>query len=164
LWLIPMGWCALQSMTMPRALGWILMAGGVGYIVSGFVDFLAGNASNIVYALTVPASIGEFWMVGYLLVKGLNPDPRPSRMPPNGPWWRRRIPSRAGRSGDLVEQQVRGHRRSVRADLSGCRLGPCPRLRCQRPAERASRGIRRRYRAIVRDPTPRKATRPAQYG
>ena len=73
LWLIPMGWCALQSMTMPRALGWILMAGGVGYIVSGFVDFLVANASTLVYVLTVPASIGEFWMVGYLLVKGLRP-------------------------------------------------------------------------------------------
>jgi len=72
LWLIPMGWCALQSMFMPRPLGWTLIGGGVGYIVSGFVDFLTGNPSTVVYALTVPATVGEFWMVGYLLMKGLS--------------------------------------------------------------------------------------------
>ena len=75
LWLIPMGWCALRSRFMPRLLGWILMAGGVGYIVSGFVDYLVANGSTLVSALTVPASVGEFWMVGYLLVAGLRRRP-----------------------------------------------------------------------------------------
>jgi Domain of unknown function (DUF4386) len=71
--LIPMGWCALRSTFMPSLLGWILMIGGIGHIVSGFVDFLAENASTLVCGLTVPATIGEFWMVGYLLVQGLSP-------------------------------------------------------------------------------------------
>ncbi len=75
LWLIPMGWCALRSTFVPHLLGWILVVGGVGYIVSGFVDFLAGNASTVVYALTVPATVGELWMVGYLLVTGLRREP-----------------------------------------------------------------------------------------
>ncbi|OLE27753.1 MAG: hypothetical protein AUG49_04395 [Catenulispora sp. 13_1_20CM_3_70_7] len=42
LWLIPMGWLAGRSGYMPRPLGWILIGG-----------------------------IGELWMVGYLLIKGV---------------------------------------------------------------------------------------------
>lgn len=71
LWLIPMGWAAVRSTVMPRALGWILMAGGVGYIASAFVASLVDNATTVTTVLTVPASVGEFWMIGYLLVLGL---------------------------------------------------------------------------------------------
>ena len=73
LWLIPMGWCALRSTFMPSRLGKLLVVGGVGYIVSAFIDFLVKDASSVVYALTLPATVGELWMVGYLLVKGLTP-------------------------------------------------------------------------------------------
>lgn len=70
LWLIPMGWCALRGAVMPRALGWILMAGGVGYVLSGFIAYLVPSAGAVVTTITIPATIGEFWMVGYLLVRG----------------------------------------------------------------------------------------------
>jgi len=71
LWLIPMGWLARRSGYMPRPLGWILIGGGAGYILSVFVAALFPDASGVVTALTVPATIGEFWMVGYLLIKGV---------------------------------------------------------------------------------------------
>jgi len=71
LWLIPMGWCVLRSGWMPRALGWVLAVGGVGYVVSAFLRYLAPDTQILVEALAVPASIGEFWMVGYLLVRGV---------------------------------------------------------------------------------------------
>ena len=71
LWLIPMGWCVLRSRMMPRPLGWILIAGGGGYVLSAFVAYLAPGAPVVADALTVPASVGEFWMVGYLLVRGV---------------------------------------------------------------------------------------------
>lgn len=61
LWLLPMGVCVLRS-TMPRALGWLLIAGGVGYLVHAFVRF---------EPLTIPATAGELWIVGYLLIFGL---------------------------------------------------------------------------------------------
>lgn len=77
LWLIPMGWCAVRSTFAPHLLGWTLVVGGVGYILSGFVDVLTTNASTLVSALTVPATIGELWMVGYLLVTGLRRQPAP---------------------------------------------------------------------------------------
>lgn len=66
LWLIPMGVLALRS-GMPRALGWILVAGGVGYVVSGFVSFLAPAAAPVTDLLPYLATVGEFWMIGWLL-------------------------------------------------------------------------------------------------
>jgi hypothetical protein len=70
LWLIPMGLCVLRSMRMPRPLGWILIAGGVGYIASGFLAVLAPQLTIAIEALVVPATVGEFWMIGYLLIRG----------------------------------------------------------------------------------------------
>jgi hypothetical protein len=66
LWLIPMGVLALRS-GMPRALGWILVAGGVGYILNGFVAYLAPAAESVNALLPILASVGEFWMIGWLL-------------------------------------------------------------------------------------------------
>jgi hypothetical protein len=71
LWLIPMGWCVLRSGWMPRALGWVLVAGGVGYLLSAFVRYLVPGAQGVVDALALPATVGEFWMVGYLLIYGV---------------------------------------------------------------------------------------------
>jgi hypothetical protein len=72
LWLIPMGWLAWRSGYMPRLLGWILIGGGAGYILSTCVAYLAPDLSTLASALTVPATIGEFWMIGHLLAKGVN--------------------------------------------------------------------------------------------
>ncbi len=71
LWLIPMGWCVLRSGWMPRALGWILVAGGVGYLLSAFIHYLVPGAQGVVDALALPATVGEVWMVGYLLIHGV---------------------------------------------------------------------------------------------
>ena len=71
LWLIPMGWCVLRSGWMPRLLGWILIGGGVGYVLSAFLRYLVPDAHVVTEALAYPASVGEFWMVGYLLVRGV---------------------------------------------------------------------------------------------
>lgn len=71
LWLIPMGWCVLRSGWMPRALGWILVGGGIGYLLSAFIRYLAPDAPVVADALVIPATVGEFWMVGYLLVRGV---------------------------------------------------------------------------------------------
>jgi len=74
LWLIPMGWVAIKTSRFPRLLGWILVAGGVGYVLSGLLAYgLTDAPSWLVAGLAFPATIGEFWMVGYLLIKGIRP-------------------------------------------------------------------------------------------
>lgn len=79
LWLIPMGWLVLRSGFMPRPLGWVLIAGGLGYMLSAYTSYLVPNADALAGALTVPASLGEFWMIGYLLIIGV----RPARVAPS---------------------------------------------------------------------------------
>lgn len=78
LWLIPMGYLVVVSRWMPRPLGSILVAGGVGYVLSAFVLYLIPDAPGAVeVALTVLATVGEFWMIGYLLIKGVRTDIEP---------------------------------------------------------------------------------------
>jgi hypothetical protein len=74
LWLIPMGYCVLLSGWMPRLLGQVLIVGGLGYVLSGFVAVLLAAAPDWAeIVLTVPATIGEFWIMGYLLIFGVRP-------------------------------------------------------------------------------------------
>jgi hypothetical protein len=79
LWLIPMGFCVLRSGWMPRLLGWVLIGGGTGYLLSAFIGaftgYIAPEARVVIDLLAMPASVGEFWMVGYLLVYGVRRPP-----------------------------------------------------------------------------------------
>jgi hypothetical protein len=72
LWLIPMGWFAISTRLFPRVLGILLLAGGVGYVIGSIVGAAMPQApSPLVDVLTIPATVGELWMVGYLLVRGI---------------------------------------------------------------------------------------------
>lgn len=71
LWLIPMGLLVIQSRWMPRPLGWILIAGGLGYVISVFVTYVVPAPGFLAGALAIIASVGEFWMLGYLLIIGV---------------------------------------------------------------------------------------------
>lgn len=77
LWLIPMGWLVVRSGWLPRLLGQLLMLGGVGYVISTFVSYVFANAELAAALLIVPATIGELWIVGYLVVVGVREDARP---------------------------------------------------------------------------------------
>ena len=55
---------------MPRTLGWVLILGGVGYLVSAFVTYLAPDLEIVAGVLVIPATIGEFWMIAFLLFRG----------------------------------------------------------------------------------------------
>ena len=48
----------------------LLVVGGAGYVLSGFVTYLWPDAAAVPELLVVPATIGEVWMLGYLLVRG----------------------------------------------------------------------------------------------
>ncbi|MCO1658566.1 DUF4386 domain-containing protein [Pseudonocardia humida] len=71
LWLMPMGWAVRRSATMPSALGWILVIGGVGYVLSAFAALVfPALPAAVAQVLVLPATVGEFWMIGYLLLRG----------------------------------------------------------------------------------------------
>lgn len=70
LWLIPMGHMVITSKRMPLWLGRTLIAGGVGYILSTLISYM-GVQHSLLNILTIPATIGEFWMIGYLLIYGI---------------------------------------------------------------------------------------------
>jgi hypothetical protein len=73
LWLLPMGWLAWKADFGHRALGWILILGGIGYVVSPFVAVLAPDAGAWLGVFPLTATVGEFWMIGLLLWTGLRP-------------------------------------------------------------------------------------------
>jgi len=74
LWLIPMGYLVLRSGSMPRLLGYVLEIGGVTYVLSAYVTYLWLDAPGVILGgLTTLPTIGEFWIVGYLLVIGVRP-------------------------------------------------------------------------------------------
>ena len=84
LWLIPMGYIVVISQRMPLWLGRVLMLGGAGYILSTFISYM-GITETWVGLLTIPATIGEFWMIAYLLIYGIRPsNPKISNDLPNG--------------------------------------------------------------------------------
>jgi len=75
LWLIPMGWLVWKASFGHRALGWILIAGGVGYVLSAFLAVLLPGGGSWIGLLPIAATVGEFWMIGLLLWTGLRPAP-----------------------------------------------------------------------------------------
>ncbi|TAH20771.1 MAG: DUF4386 domain-containing protein [Cytophagales bacterium] len=72
LWLIPMGYIVISSERMPIWLGRILIIGGIGYILQTFINSL-GVKSPYVDFMAMPATVGELWMIGYLLTYGIRP-------------------------------------------------------------------------------------------
>ncbi len=72
LWLIPLGYIITSSKRMPVWLGRTLIAGGIGYLISTTISY-AGIETSIIKYLPLPATIGEFWMIGYLLIFGIRP-------------------------------------------------------------------------------------------
>ncbi|MBB5868663.1 uncharacterized membrane protein YhaH (DUF805 family) [Allocatelliglobosispora scoriae] len=72
LWLLPLGWMAYTSGLFPKALGVTLMLGCVAYLVDLLLRFLAPALGGEISAFVlIPSVVAEFWMVGYLLIKGV---------------------------------------------------------------------------------------------
>jgi hypothetical protein len=72
LWLIPMGYIIVSSKRMPVWLGRVIIIGGCGYLLSTFFKYL-GFTNPFMEALVIPATVGEFWIIGYLLIYGIRP-------------------------------------------------------------------------------------------
>lgn len=72
LWLVPLGYLVYKSGMFPGALGVVLIAAAASYLVDMLVLFLIpGFGQKINQFLIITPIIGEVWMLGYLLVKGV---------------------------------------------------------------------------------------------
>ena len=72
LWLAPLGYLAYKSGLFPRALGVVLIAATVCYLVDLLAAFLAPDLAKAIhpFIVIIPA-IAEIWMVLYLLIVGV---------------------------------------------------------------------------------------------
>ncbi len=70
-WLIPMGVLVLRSRFAWRWIGWVLIVGGIGYIMSIALITLAPDTSAVADLLTIPATVGEFAILLSLLIRGV---------------------------------------------------------------------------------------------
>lgn len=72
LWLAPLGYLAYRSGLFPKALGVVLVAATVSYLVDVLVAFLAPDIAPQVHPFLIIAPlIAEVWLLGYLLVQGV---------------------------------------------------------------------------------------------
>src|SRR2546425_905172 len=80
LWLAPLGYLAYKSKMFPRALGVVLIAAGISYVLDLFVAFASPELSRTVHMyFAILPTIAEVWMLGYLLVFGVRSAPRDGR-------------------------------------------------------------------------------------
>jgi hypothetical protein len=80
LWLLPLGYLAYKSGWFPRVLGVLLMVAAFVHVTEVLTHFLVpGVGEAVIFVIQIPAIVAEFWMIGYLLVKGVrvsHPDER----------------------------------------------------------------------------------------
>ena len=72
LWLAPLGYLAYKSGMFPKTLGVVLVVGAAGYLVDMLGLFLVPDVGEKISPFVViPSAVAEFWMLGYLLVRGV---------------------------------------------------------------------------------------------
>ena len=76
LWLFPFGLLVYRSGFIPRILGAFLIAGCFAYLMDSFTALLLPAYAPTVSQFTlVPLALGEFSMIFWLLIKGVNDQP-----------------------------------------------------------------------------------------
>jgi Domain of unknown function (DUF4386) len=71
LWLIPLGLLIVRSGFLPVVIGWMLVVGGVGYVIDVLAHFLAPQiAVTLTPIATAPSGIAEISLIFWLLIKG----------------------------------------------------------------------------------------------
>lgn len=72
LWLLPLGLLSIQSKLIPKAIGILLIIGCFSYLIIVVVGFLSPQFNGIVSSiLMIPLAMGEFSIIGWLLIKGV---------------------------------------------------------------------------------------------
>ena len=72
LWLFPLGLLVIKSKFIPCLLGFLLIIGCFGYLISSFTFLLSPHYGRIVFPIaTLPSAIAEFSLILWLLIKGV---------------------------------------------------------------------------------------------
>ena len=67
-----LGYLILKSLYIPKALGILMMAGGVTYLVGSYTRLLFPNYMAAVSSIYVVALVSELALCLWLLIKGIN--------------------------------------------------------------------------------------------
>lgn len=83
LWLLPLGYVVVRSGYVPRTFGYLLMAGGLGYLVDIVLQFQGADAdSTVVFSMV--GGVAEVLFLLWLLIRGVRVPvvaERPARLP-----------------------------------------------------------------------------------
>lgn len=82
LWLLPLGYLLFRSGSAPRSLGVLVMVGSFGYVADLVTRVLFPAAGETLGpVLVLPSALAEVSLALWLLVKGLNLQPRAHLVP-----------------------------------------------------------------------------------
>ena len=70
-WLVPLGYLVIKSGYFPKVLGYLLMVGGVAYLVDFTAYFLLPSAASTVAPVLAVSAVAEVSFILWLLVKGV---------------------------------------------------------------------------------------------
>jgi len=75
LWLLPFGYLVIRGRQLPRLLGYLLVLGGLAYVVDFAAQLLLPGYSDTAFAsyVTTPAALGEIGTCLWLLIVGARP-------------------------------------------------------------------------------------------
>ncbi len=70
-WLVPLGYLGYRSRFVPKAIGFILIAGGIGLTAQGLQYFLLPDMGDLFAPGVILSIIGEFAICGWFLYSGI---------------------------------------------------------------------------------------------
>lgn len=71
LWLFPLGKLAIDSGFFPKLVGWLLYIGGIGYLISSFMYFIAPELEDL-RMMAEMLTMGEVLFIIWFLIKGIH--------------------------------------------------------------------------------------------
>lgn len=71
LWLLPFGILVMRSRFLPRILGILLIVNGLAYVAGSLTSLLWPSYGPLVFNASLPALLGELWIMLWLLIKGV---------------------------------------------------------------------------------------------
>ena len=75
LWLVPFGLLVMRSGFLPRLLGVLLIVNGLAYVAISLTWLLFPAYGSVAFRASMPALLGELWIMLWLLIKGANVQP-----------------------------------------------------------------------------------------